>query len=709
MTRCLLFLLMLSSPILAQNTFYAPDLRWDAGVQTHVGIVNPHLRDELTVTLTGFAVDGTVLGTRDIVLPAFARFESAANALWDGQIPAWLTLESADNVAGFVRYESTTGNDFSMVPLSTAAGDSVWVSQMIAPDQNGTTEFAVVNVSEQNGTVYSQPIDTSSAWRGNRKVRFPIEIEGMGQAWHKTTLQYLAETYHPKTFEVLSWDELYTAEDLDFVGVQHLFGSDGGLASHALPVAPRDREFFVAPLLPGLEGNSRLVLVNTYNAPMTLELTWYYEDAFGLRVEAEQAESCVELPAYGKHVINFEGMAPYKQFYNPTLLRIKSNETGLVGYQTTENGSVMAATEAVYRPGSLISLPYTPSSTSLQTTLQFTNHHDRHILVTAYGLNDAGDRIHVERNITVHPYQRLSLSSDELFGEDADQVTWTRIHVRHEAVAVSSIVSRRDGTGLAALQGVTGKTDRGVLHAADFEQFFLTDFTTQGWQEYHFFEGLGRYLNRLDPDNHHDQHNDVPPGQFFTESAYLCLDDRLFHPQGYIVDLANLALGYEPEFNRTRYLAADEDDFVALLSPWYEMPAHGRFYLSYFLRFFNPDQGTDGSRYGLIWREEGGDWQWFGITGEVLTNPNLIFFDCWQEVTYRWQDIFITPWFPFEIELPPSTYGKNIQFGLFFQHNPEDAATGRHGPTPFIDRVRISGEKLPYNFSYEAGMGKVLE
>ena len=161
-------------------------------------------------------------------------------------------------------------------------------------------------------------------------------------------------------------------------------------------------------------------------------------------------------------------------------------------------------------------------------------------------------------------------------------------------------------------------------------------------------------------------------------------------------------MGYEP-FYRDDFvtLKNGQNETVALMSPWFEVPHYGPWYMSYFLRLHDPDATTGRSRYGMIWRVEGSDeWTWFGINGDIIQRPPLLIRDCYQTIQYRNEVVTVFDWQPFQMELPEEAYGKRIQIGLFYDFEPFNA---NFSPRQFIDQVRIGPRSLDHFWFFPQG------
>jgi hypothetical protein len=130
-------------------------------------------------------------------------------------------------------------------------------------------------------------------------------------------------------------------------------------------------------------------------------------------------------------------------------------------------------------------------------------------------------------------------------------------------------------------------------------------------------------------------------------------------------------------------------DRVAFMSPYFEMPQYGPFYLSFFMRFLDPYDTTPNSRYGVVWREEGSkEWTWFGIDGETMLLSNVAISYTFDEIQYRDRIVVASEWAPFQTVLPESLAGKRIQVGFFYDFVPRP--DNNDTPIVFVDRILVS-------------------
>ena len=153
--------LILNSVALSQIKYIAPDLRWDDARVSYLGLVNPSLGDA-ALTLTGYRSDGTEIGNLEVTLTRMARWEAAANTLFEGETPAWLAMDSATAVYGYLRYETTDGAGFSLVPVKHWTGNQALVSQLAPPEGVAVTELTLVNTTANSGEILAHPLSGRS-------------------------------------------------------------------------------------------------------------------------------------------------------------------------------------------------------------------------------------------------------------------------------------------------------------------------------------------------------------------------------------------------------------------------------------------------------------------------------------------------------------------------------------------------------------------
>lgn len=694
---CLAMLvLFMGGTALAKLTFYAPDIRWDDLVHGYLGLVNPE-QVEIRLTLYGYDRDGTLLGSKEIVLPRFGRLEEAANEVLEGETPAWIKLESETPIAGYLRYEHSDGRRLSLLPLQHFPGDRINVAQLGRFELAGAPEIVMINTSEGEGSATLQPLVQGKHDKAPLKAE-PVIVPGFGGPLQQTALSY--ESSFDKDDLTLFWDTIETEGNLSLLGVQHFgMGTAAGpaMSSIALPLSTY-RYMASFPLIPDTSRYAtHLVLINTYTTPLSVLLTVHFE-----LIEAETL--LLELEPLEKRVLEFDN--PYDIPYAPHAMwyQIKPLEAGLIGFQLFKDKQTgaLAAVEANQQPSSLVYLPFTPYDGRLTTTLTLINPTLKPTSLYAAGFNDRGRIVALKTNISLRPKQKKVMTTLELFGEKASAITWTRIASNDGDVSATALVCTSSGGDMAALQGIGGGANVGAFYFADFEQFTMPRLLDQGWTGYQFDEHLRPTRTQFYRDHYFDESNTPAPGQFFMETAFKGFGGNLPNAQ-------DLYVGYEPVYTKLNQPFLEvENDTVAFLSPFFEVPHAGDYYISYHMRFFNPLHASKTSRYGLIMREEGStQWTWFGLEGRVLHNPPATIFDCWEQVCYNGRWIVATAWLPFEMKLPEQFLGKRMQIGLFFDHVPDYRKID--GPTYFIDAVRITPQRLRRaHFFPTAGFG-VLE
>ena len=481
------------------------------------------------------------------------------------------------------------------------------------------------------------------------------------------------------------WDRL-TSEDLNFSALQHFQSNSARLASMTLPRTPFDDMFFV-PLASTLNSFwNRMVLVNTHPRETQVTVTSYFD-------YMEPYSLTLTLAPHEKRTYNYGDTNQLALPFNPTWIKFTPHERGLTGYQIAgaNDGTGLAAMGALPRPASVMVLPYTPTSTDLATEIGVINTLEKNATVYIYGFNDSGTRVARSSKI-LHPGESLKTDAGQWFGEKAAEVTWVRLHAHRAAISAWARVKRTGDSAHGAMAGIPGPAYKGNTFKTDFEFLEVDALLDQGWTRHYFSKRFRTEEDRRDEDIFHDTHSDPVNGQFFMESAFIADEGFSF-------------LGYEPTPHITAPFQEELSDAVAFMSPYFEMPPEGDFYLSYEMRFFEPDLATETSQYGVAWREEGqSTWHWFGLDGHIVLKPFSYVSDCWVEVTYRVLNRFITisGWLPFETKLPDSVRGKRIQVGLFYNHieGPVEEA-----PALLIDSLRVSAEPLDFSLFYERASG----
>ena len=683
-------------PVAAQLTYVAADLRPDGDTATAVGIVNPY-QQAIEVTLSGFGKQGVDLGSVTWSLPPFGQIEKSSNEVFASGSPVWLRVDSATAVSAYVRYAHQDGLRFSLAAMSRGDGPELWISQLTTTTESGDTQLALVNTAAAEGQAFVQPLVQGRHDDGPRKAEERFAVPGFGPAHEKTFFAY--ESAFDKTQFDLFWDRLAVEGGARVAGVQHFgdFGESG--AKMASMAAPRTshREMFVAALHPNEDKYwTRFVLANIYDQKLPIVVTAYYE--------YENINPTVwelELAPFEKAVYDFNDFMQVELPGDALWYRITPHEGGLLGFQLTgsDDGKALGAAEALRQPASVVNLPYTPSDARLSTSVGLVNPTGEGLNVHVGGF-DANGRLRAHKtNINLGPFRKKVMDTDTLFGAKAADVVWTRVWVNTGSVLAYSVINDRDGGDMAVLEGQPSTAIGGLAFFANFEHSDLETLKGQGWYKINY--------NGQEPRFHHSKAGNTireTQSQYFHRYAYPA-PGNFFMESQFQAKTGIFYLGYEPVYAGLPdpdYQGLD--DRVAYLSPPFEAPNYGDFYISYHMRFINPELATPNSEYGLVIREEGStEWIWFGLLGDILLDPPLRIGDCWTEVYYRCDDLTLTPWLPFEIPLPDRLRGKRIQVGLYYYHLPDGNFTS--GPTYFIDDIRLSGDPLYRPNFFESSFG----
>ena len=676
---------------MAQVTRYATDLRWNNAVHAYLGVVNPDWRSN-QVTLTGYNAAGTPVGTTVIDMAGNSRIENAGNSLFPGSDLAWVRIDAERIFAGYVRYERPRGGDFSMVPLNHKAGPEVFVPQITdlekaqpevvagkallnnaisvarANDEPFPLTTILVNTSAESGTATQQPIGVIGSQRGFAPTIFPTVIEGFGDAGQQTSISYEGTV---RNGERAYWDRL-TSSGIDLTAVQHIgdFFDQQGLASMNLNRTPYRRLAF-SSLNANEDDRATLVLVNVYDTPLPFQLNLYniYDQPI---YEIHDRLDPLERRSYDLSNQEFPDTITIRDIKWGVLTPLEGGMIGYLVYGNKDN-STLAATEGQIFPADNRVVPHTPSTNGYTTEVSIINLSDEPRRLTIYGYDAQGTLYRPTERIVSRPYQRLEMTIQEIFGTDA--VTWMRINSRDEELLVESRITREGG--MAVMRGIPIDASGGSdVFFAEFEQFGEVNLLAQQWRPYIFsapeqFHHLRRYQPNRSVFS-------VPAfGEFFT-------DYRFDNITGFY------HLGYESVYRGFGIIREPDPDTVGFISPFFEVPDHGTYYLSYDMRFYNPDDTTETSQYGMVFREEGSDeWHWFGVNGRMIFDRWAPLGGWWHLVDYRNETMETTAWFPMEYQLPEQFKGKRIQVGAFYNFVSDDEDI-REAPLFFIDNLRVS-------------------
>lgn len=676
-----LILMMLTMPLMAGRMFYAPDLAAMDDRDAWLGVVN-NSGEALTVTVHGYTADGQQVGEALWELAVGERVEVAADSLFDQQ-PAWAALESDFPLVGYVRYQK--GDAISMVPLTRFAGPDLYLPG-ITEDGTGS-QVALVNTSADAGEALSSP------WRryphdfNANHLQEPSTLEGFGAA--KTQLRAAYDDLVTGEKKGLRWDRIQSA--LPLVGVHHFHDEESGAYGSLVPALTPLREMIIAPLAPAKRGyRTHFVVANTTDQPLQADLT--IRDLF----IAEPLVEILTLEAGEKRVYTFGDPTQLPQF-KPIWFHIRANENGLVGYQYTEarNGGSRAYWEAKGEPGSRVVMPYVRHDAGYTTRFTLINPTDETAAYTLSAYGADGSFIKLWRAPIFLAGQAEHYTLDEVFGDQASDIAWFEVRALRGKATVMGLIHTSNGSTMAAITGTPTSFSKDARKVADYEFLRALELGPQGWTAQMFDDEFARPLftetGRLN--NGEETPDD---GSFFLERNF-----GAGHGKAYF--------GYEPRLAAKDNVFISQQEEVALVSPYFEVPDYANCYVSFDMRLINPEFATAHSRYGIAWRTEGSDdWHWFGLTGEMLLDPNPLIADCWERVCYRSHDneVTLTPWFPFQAPLPETVAGKRIQVGLFY-HHVHTRSSSYVGPTLFVDNIGLTATGNDRAFYYEDAAGTV--
>lgn len=694
----------------AQLKYYAPDMRWDDQLNSYLGVANPQAAPT-TVTLIGYGEDGAEIGRQEVELKPYGQGEWAANTLFENGTLSWAQVQADIAVGAYIRYVHKDGRRLSIAALNTIDGDEAFVSQAFPFEDIEASQVVVVNTNDKPGQAFVQPVLIKNGFQNAGKADEAVAIEGFGDPGSKAFLDY--GSLYQKDKVDLIWDRIH-APNGSLVAMQHLgdFGAEQGqMASLALPRSTH-RDMIIGPLDPNdeLDRSTRFVLVNTFNTPLRATLTAYYpQDPTFLIEGGYTVTQTYELGPYEKRVFEFNnyeenGLPAHAHWY-----RVQPFEGGLLGYQVIADRQTkaLAACESIYRPSSVVTLPYTPSTNDVSSYVSMINPSDKYVNANLGGFDKDGRLVAYRGVIGLAPYEKKNISLDELFGSRASRIAWTRAAVTTGELYAQALVKRRDGSDMAAYQGVPYLANHGRTFFANMDYFAPEDLESQGW-EVLYLDGYDRRIfnNKqagkavvptgisLGRDQFHYNHAFPRPGKFFMESQFQAREGFFY-------------LGYEPLFGfHYGLLDPPVDDTAMFLSPYFEVDNYDENYLTYYMRLMQPDSTKDGSEYGLVYRVEGTNtFTWFGVNSDILKQPPVSLRDCYFEVYYRCEDVFITDWLPFQYKLPEEVKGKRIQVGLYYRQQPGDDPFSEV-PQIFIDDISIEKKPLDrFNFFPVYGFG----
>ena len=650
---------------------YAADVRWDEDIHTYVGFANP-LRSTVEVTVYGYSAEGVLQDSKSFTLGHFQRVEQSLNQLFGSQQVAWMKLESDLEVGAFVRFESPDGLRVSTYPMTPYAGNEFWVPHIARDTSLFFTEIGVANVANGMGSAWVQPFmdnpDDEEPPRVQAEV--PLALPNLTAPYEHTVFEY--ESLFGELTSLLQWDNVRVNGDMAIAAVQHFGKKTPGihqLASVALPRTPsydliishinRDRENFW----------TGLVLINTKPGILPIKIQSYLDDGSVFQT------LFIDLQPNEKHTFlinntNELGLSDIAAWF-----RVTSFERTLLGYEIfgSPDDRVMAGMEPAPEPSSMLVLPYTPTSDVLWTGVGVINPHDETINVQIGGFDDQGNMIGVFDCERLAPNEKRLYTYDQMFGERASEVTWSRVDTNRSVVSAFSITGDRERNQLSALQGVPNLALDGAVFVANFEYDDLSYMKDQGWTEV-----------RFNPEFH------VPDSKGFDTERWFEAKSGIFHLMFESEWLTyGLPITHESKAMMSQFIDVPNDDFD--------------YYISFYLRLVDPEYTRIDGKFGIVWREEGSPvYNWYGLSGEYMLSEDQPFDFRDRIQVWRWRDEnhAMTEWMPFEVKLPQSVKGKRIQLGPYFSQTtpPETYLTRVKAPIMFVDLVQLSPKPLPLPF-----------
>lgn len=693
-------------PLFGQFSHIAPDLAWNDAGHAYLGLVNPN-QTAVDVHVSVYDASGLLLNDVSLTLAAHQRQEWPASELVSFRhvaSVAWARVDASAALSGYVRWQAVGGTEnapagiaykrndagrTSIAPLSQVKGVEVWVPQASDVDGEFMPSTVVTNAGGGSGIARNNPVQAIEPEDEDelpRKQLDPQDIPAFGNPFQQTVLSY-GELF--KDQPGLLWDHITSEDSLELAAVQHFRGVPGKQQGYASLTLPRtaNREMIIAPMQPNEEGYwNKIVLINTYPGRLPVEIDAYYEGGVSRRFS-------YDFEPYQKLVLDVDAPTQLEELPgNFRWLRVRPFEGGLIGYQLfgSEMGLSAGAAEAAIYPSGNSTLPHTPSNEQLQTRIGIVNLNEIYVPYYVAGFNDSGRIVEIVTMETVGPYDKVSFTTEEIFGEKASEVTWCRVGANRNHVMSFATIEARDGSALAGFQGFSHIAHDAEIFAADFEHLDYITLDQQNWYGQRFIlPARDTFVLRR---NYYSADAQKPdPGTVFQEWAW---DAQA----GYFY------FGYEPVY-QDHILLDGTPDAVVYWSDYIEVPPQaGPYYMSFWMRFINPLDTTTDSQYGMVWREEGSETaHWFGLRGIVLEQPPVWISDCWFDLPWRDLEVTVTQWIPFERQLPASLGGKRIQVGYYYKYLPDSSR--ENAPYMFIDNVRIGVKQLEMSQDFELDGG----
>ncbi|PIE89492.1 MAG: hypothetical protein CR997_11015 [Acidobacteria bacterium] len=643
---------------------YAPDLKWTDELKSSIGMANP-TKDSATATLIGYSATGEQTGTLTLEIPALGRRSFTVYELFNTADTRFLVLQSSVRLGAYVLYRGD--NSLSTVGFSTSPGHQLFVPHIARDTSLFYTQTTVANLSSNKLPLQSQPYLDSENPESNLPVQLEQAVDIPSVSNKSTLFSFFYDDLYMEETSLLQWDRLKAEQEQGLVGVEH-FGMTGRqMASLSLPHSPF-QEMIISHLSQDNEHFwTGLVLVNTKNGIVPVTIQSYMEDGTPFQTLR------FELGPYEKktftigepHELGISDVASW--------LKVTPYEQAVVGYQVfgSPDQTFMAGMEPAMIPTNMTTLPYTPTTDELWSGFGVINPTDDNICVQIGGLDDQGNIVSVFDCNRMDPHSKFITTVEDLFGDQASQITWLRLNTERGTMSAFSIVGNRDRTTLSGLQGVSTYNKEGDIYLANFEHDNIQTLLDQGWRETRFDDE--RPLKVLD---------------FFSIESYYEAVNGIKHLQA-------------RKFCREYYYWGRVVEQIAFISPYFAIPSDKeQLYLNFHLRLIDPEFTNELTRYGVVWREEGSNaWHWTGLTGSYIMqtmaeNNRFTVFQSWNQEVHQ-----MTRWIPFEIQLPSNLAGSRIQVGLWY-HSPNDSLEpGDQTAILWADFIRVTtAPTIPHHY-----------